>query len=51
MVVQSGLPSECELEPAEGDKLRNVDVNFLAKTVRTQSARVIGLSMQSYSSL
>ena len=54
MVVQSGLPSECELEPAEGDELRNVDVNFWAKTVRTQSGRVIGLSMramQSYSSL
>ena len=53
VVVQSGLHTEYELEPEEGDKLRNIDVNFSAKTVRTQSGRVIGLSMramQSYSS-
>ena len=49
-----GLHTEYELEPEEGGELRNVDVNFSAKTVRTQSGRVIGLSMramQSYSSL
>ena len=54
MVVQSGLHTECKLEPKEGKELQNVDVNFSAKTVRTQSGRVIGFSMrvmQSYSSL
>ena len=28
------------------DDLSDIDVNFLAKTVRTQSERVIGLSMR-----
>ena len=44
---------ELEHEPEQGDDLRDVDVNFLAKTILTQSGRVIGLSMpalQSYSS-
>ena len=52
MVVQLGLPTECELEPEdqEGDELRNVDVTFSAKTVRTQSGRVIGLSMRAMQS-
>ena len=36
MVVQSGLHTEYELEPEEGDELRNGDVNFSAKTVQTQ---------------
>ena len=54
MVLQSGLHAKCELEPEGGDELRNVDVYFSAKTVRTQSGRVIGPSlraMQSYSCL
>ena len=43
---------ELEHEPTQGDDLSDIDVNFLAKTIRTQSERVIGLSMralQSYS--
>ena len=45
---------ELEHEPQQGDDLRDVDVKLLAKTILTQSGRVIGLSMralQSYSSL
>ena len=47
MVVQSGLHTECELEPEEGEEHRNVDVNFSAKTVRTQPGRVIGFGYAS----
>ena len=36
---------ELEHEPEQGDDLRDADVNFLAKTILTQSGRVIGLSM------
>ena len=44
---------ELEHEPMQDGDLSNVDVNFLARTIRTQSGRVIVLSMralQSYSS-
>ena len=46
------MKEELEHEPTQGDDLSDIDVNFLAKTIRTQSERVIGLSMralQSYS--
>ena len=44
---------ELEHEPMQRDDLSDVDVNFLAKTIWTQSGRVISLSMRplkSYSS-
>ena len=48
MVLQSGLHTKCQLVREEGDELRNVDVYFSAKTVRTQFERVIGLFYASY---
>ena len=43
---------ELEHEPEQGDDLRDVDVNFLPKTILTQSGRVIGpdLSMRALQS-
>ena len=43
---------ELEHEPELGDDLRDVDVNFLPKTILTQSGRVIGpdLSMRALQS-
>ena len=37
---------ELEHEPTQGDVLSDVDVKFLAKTIHTQSGRVIGLSIR-----
>ena len=48
MVVQSGLHTQLNANLSLKKGL-NVDVNILAKTVRTQSGRVIGLSMQDMS--
>ena len=41
---------QLEHEPTQGDDLSDVDVKFLAKTIRTQSGRVIGLSIQALQS-
>ena len=41
---------ELEHAPEQEDDLRDVDVNFLAKTILTQSGRVIGLFMPAFQS-
>lgn len=41
---------ELEHEPTQGDDFSDVDVNFLAKTIRAQSGRVIGLLMRTLES-